>query len=423
MGIWRDRSGNHCVCQVGKGIRTAELLFVRRRRIAIVTTHPVQYYAPWFRHIAARSEIELKVFYLWNPKTTTLHDPGFGRDVQWDIPLLDGYTHEFVSNISSHPGSARFSGIDNPQLLHRLNSFGPDAALLIGYRYKSMLRLIFSRGRKFSIMLRGDSHRLGKVESGKWKVEIRKWGISRIFTRFSALLYVGRANYEYFRQHGVSEKKLFFAPHAVDNERFWLTEDTTAAGRAWRRELGIAEDNLLLMFAGKFEEKKCPFDLLQAFQRLQVPHTALLFVGSGKLESPLREKAAGTSNVFFAPFQNQSLMPRTYAAADLFVLPSYGSEETWGLAINEALCAAKPVIVSSHVGCGPDLVKAGKNGWIFKAGDVDQLRDVLREALSDRDRLIRWGEAGRQIVSEYNYARATEGLCKALESIVPPAAT
>src|SRR4029077_15252629 len=98
-------------------------------------------------------------------------------------------------------------------------------------------------------------------------------------------------------------------------------------------------------------------------------------------------------------FQNQSEMPRTYAAADLFVLPSYGSEETWGLAINEALCAAKPVIVSNHVGCGPDLVHAFQNGLVFQAGSVDSLADALREALSNRERLLRWGQKGQKIVS------------------------
>ena len=133
-----------------------------QRRLAIVLTHPIQYHAPWFRYIGQCAGVDLRVFYLWNPSETTLHDPGFGRDIAWDMPLLEGYEYEFVPNTSRQPGSARFGGIDNPELLRRLNSFRPDAALLIGYRYKSMLRLIFSPRRAFPLLFRGDSHRLAQ---------------------------------------------------------------------------------------------------------------------------------------------------------------------------------------------------------------------------------------------------------------------
>ena len=74
--------------------------------------------------------------------------------------------------------------------------------------------------------------------------------------------------------------------------------------------------------------------------------------------------------------------------ADLFVLPSL--KETWGLAINEAMCMSRPVVVSSTVGCGPDLVEQNENGMIFNAGDEPALSNCLRTALADPDRLRAW---------------------------------
>lgn len=238
-----------------------------------MTTHPIQYYAPWFRWIAAHSEIELKVFYLWNRGAEAKHDPGFGRAVQWDVPLLEGYEHEFVPNISADAGTHRFWGIRNEKLGSRIKEFNPDAALLIGYRYASMMRLIFSpkRRRGYPLLFRGDSHRLGTSQSGKWKVKSRKVFISRVFARFAAFLYVGQANREYFRMHGVPEEKLFFAPHAIDNERFIQSGGKAAVEASkWRRSLGIPDDHLVVLFAGKFEAKKRPLDLLAAFRQLQV---------------------------------------------------------------------------------------------------------------------------------------------------------
>ncbi|MEY2565404.1 MAG: hypothetical protein QOH88_3597 [Verrucomicrobiota bacterium] len=320
--------------------------------------------------------------------------------------------------------------------------------MLIGYRFKSMMKLLTmpERARGFPLIMRGDSHRLATSLARGQKSEVRgpnlegggqispvasqgsvikqlkeaakRLAITVVYNRFAAFLYVGQANREYFRIHGVPDSKLFFSPHAVDNERFMAEPDKThAAGVAWRAELGIPKDYLVVMFAGKFEAKKRPLALLAAFQHLDRKDVSLLFVGSGALEPQLREKAGSASNVFFAPFQNQSQMPRTYAACDLFVLPSFGPNETWGLAINEALCLKKPVIVSDHVGCAADLVHTRINGWVFPAGRLDALTSTVEEALADRCRLQKFGEAGFEIVKEYNYARASAGLEAALEAL------
>ncbi|MCY7323818.1 MAG: glycosyltransferase, partial [Phormidesmis sp. CAN_BIN36] len=118
--------------------------------------------------------------------------------------------------------------------------------------------------------------------------------------------------------------------------------------------------------------------------------------------------------IYMAPFQNQSLMPRTYAIASLVVLPSYGAGETWGLALNEAMCMARPVIASSHVGCEQDLINTHKNGLVFPAGDILALAHCLQDAFSDRIRLKRWGEESRHRISNYSYIQATDGLKSAL---------
>jgi glycosyltransferase involved in cell wall biosynthesis len=384
-------------------------------RLAVVTTHPIQYYAPWFRDLAARPELDVRVFYLWDFGVTEREDKGFGRSIRWDVPLLDGYASEFVPNVSSAPGTGHFRGIDNPGLAAALRTFDPAAVLCLGYNYRSFFRLLLRKPLgNVPLLHRGDSHRL--VPRHGPRARFRQLALKFLFRRFRAFLYVGAANRDYLRMHGVLENRLFFCPHAVDNARFMADfEATRAAALAWRQELGIAPEKTLVLFAGKLEEKKRPLDLLRALARAAAPDTALLFVGNGHLEESLRREAAAVPNVFFAPFQNQSVMPRTYAAADLVVLPSFGSAETWGLCINEAQCLARPVIVSSHVGCAADLVEPGKTGWVFPAGDVPALADCLRQALTDRERLQVIGEAGRERVRNYCYERATSGLLDALK--------
>jgi glycosyltransferase involved in cell wall biosynthesis len=382
------------------------------KKLAIITSHPIQYNAPWFRHVAAQRGIDLKVFYLWDFGVTSTVDRGFQQALTWDIPLLDGYAHEFVPNVSKQPGTHSFGGLQNPELTARVRAFDPAAVLVLAYNYASTQRFVWS-WRSSPLLFRGDSHRL--VPRRGVKALAKRAALALLMRRFSAFLYVGQANRRYFVHHGVPESRLFFAPHAVDNARFAGEREATAReAAAWRRELGIAEDQTVILNAGKFEPKKRLPDLLQAFLRADVPNTVLLLVGSGPDEAALRALAASHPRIRFAPFQNQRRMPRTYAAGDLFVMASQGPSETWGLAVNEAMCLGRPIIVSSDVGCAEDLVRPGENGLVFPTGDVAALARALAHALEDRARLRAWGQRSFEIVSRYSYAQTTEGLQRAL---------
>ena len=188
------------------------------------------------------------------------------------------------------------------------------------------------------LIFRGDSHRLLPVTGVKEK--LRRYWISIVYRWFDACLYVGKANFQYFVYHGVSPDRLFFSPHAVDNQRFLQAKEAKQAAAVWKAKLGIPKHHRVILFAGKFSDKKRPLDLLRAFLKAKLSEASLLFVGAGPLENQLKTEAELQLDVYFAPFQNQSYMPRTYAAGDIFVLPSYGSGETWGLAVNEAMCWA-----------------------------------------------------------------------------------
>lgn len=388
------------------------------KKLAIITSHPIQYYAPWFRYLAKEADFTVKVFYLWDFGVTQQVDVGFQQSLQWDIPLLTGYDYEFVSNISPNPGTHHFWGLQNPSLISQVRAYKPDAVLLMSYNYASLYSFLLNwDAHQVPLLFRGDSHRLSPPTG--LKAWARRQFISLIYRRFAACLYVGKANYDYFRYHGVATNHLFFSPHAIDNDRFKAqTKTATQQAVAWKRELGIPNNNAVILFAGKFEAKKRPLDLLRAFLQAQLSQVSLLFVGAGPLEQDLKSEAAEHRNIYFACFQNQTLMPRTYAVADLVVLPSYGSCETWGLAINEAMCLGIPVIASTHVGCTQDLIHPHENGLIFPAGDVPALTRSLQEAFSDRQRLQRWGENSRNIISQYSYNQATQGLNKALDYII-----
>lgn len=388
-------------------------------RLAIVISHPIQYYSPWFQSLAGEQDLEVHVFYLWDFGVSPTYDPDFQQTIQWDLPLLSGYSYTFVPNVSKEPGTHHSLGLNNPQLASILLAWKPHAIMLYGYNYISHISiLIHPRLWGIPFIFRGDSHSLcPRADLKSWFTRLFR---SILFKRFSAFLAVGKANAAWLYESGVPPARIFAAPHAVDNQRFLeAAEESKAESITWRHQLNISAESPVVLFAGKFSSKKCPLLLIDAFSSLNHRSAFLVLAGSGHLEDEIRDRAdtQPDANIRILPFQNQSAMPSLYALADLVVLPSRGHAETWGLCINEAMLMAKPVVVSSHVGCASDLVIPGRTGWIFSAGCQKALTHCLSEALADPIRLKTMGSAARDHVANYSYANVTRGLRDALDLV------
>lgn len=386
-----------------------------KRHLSIVLSHPTQYYSPWFRHLASESGLrdwELRVFYLWDFGVTQQTDRQFARTLRWDTDLLSGYASEFVPNRAKDPGTHHFGGLDNPTLGRRLRTYAPEAVLVFGYAYKSQLKLLLRP--PAPLLFRGDSHLIDHPRPSLFK----RLGLRWVYSRFAVVTCVGKANRDYFRTFGVPEQKLHFVPHCVDAIHFQRTPAVETAAHTRKVALGL-EHSRVVLFAGKLIPAKQPRELLQAFLSLNPPETALVIVGDGSESDALRALAANHPNarVRFLPFTNQSEMPAVYAMADLFVLPSRGLYETWGLAVNEAMHLGVPCLVSNRVGCQRDLVIPGVTGWVFHCDDQADFVHTLRLALNDLQKdAPGWRQRVLRHISGYTYAAATEGLQRTLES-------
>ena len=145
----------------------------------------------------------------------------------------------------------------------------------------------------------------------------------------------------------------------------------------------------------------------------------LLIVGDGEERAMLeaRAKTAGVGDVRFLGFRNQSELPRFYDLCDVFVLASV--DEPWGLAINEVMNAARPVIVSDQVGCQKNLVQPGVNGFVVGAGDVEGLAESLRAVFADAQAARAMGAEGLRIVDGLSYEQNVRGLRVALAAVRP----
>jgi glycosyltransferase involved in cell wall biosynthesis len=390
----------------------------RKWKLAIIVTHPIQYYSPVFRALSLRESLDLRVFYTWSQAHSGDYaDKGFGRNVKWDIPLLDGYAYEFVRNVAKTPDIEHFWGVRNPTMIGAIEAWAPDALLVYGWNLWTHLQVLVHFSGKLPILFRGDStllDRLPTIRSIARRILLR-W----VYGHVDVALAVGRNNHDYFKWCGLPSDRIVIAPHAIDIARFSdQNSGYTEQARAWRRELEIPEYAVAFLYAGKMQRKKDPLLLLNAFMHLDAK-SHLVMVGTGELESKLHEMAENHPNIHFIPFQNQSLMPAVYRIGDLFVLPSCGPGETWGLALNEAMASSRAIAVSDKAGGAADLVKNGVNGWIFESGNLTALVEILRKSADlGRDRLHDVGAMGRRIISQWSPEESADRIGAAVLGLI-----
>jgi len=370
------------------------------KKLAIIITHPIQYYVPVFQLLAKKCS--LKVFYTWGDDVIKeKFDPGFEKVIKWDLPLLEGYDYQFLENTAKEKGSHHGKGIINPKIIVEIERFSPDAILVYGYIYHSHFKVMKHFKGKIPVWFRGDSTLLNEKTNMK---SIIKWLYLRwVYSKVDKAFYVGTNNKSYFKKYGLKENQLIFAPHAVDNNRF--QQQNRLEVDAFKRKLGINKNKIIFLYAGKFEAVKNLSVLIEAFRMMGNLDSKLLLVGNGPEELELKKLADHEKNIIFIDFQNQSFLPTIYHISDVFCLPS--KSETWGLAINEAMAAGKAIIVSDKVGCAIDLVKGDENGIIFESNSVEALANALKTLIS-ANKFASYGEMSSQIINQWTFDKQVD---------------
>jgi len=387
-------------------------------RVTFVQTHPIQYMAPWFRYIAEhRSDVELTVLYGSMP-TADQQGVGFGESFSWDVALLEGYRYSVLSApaVGRRFDSESFSGVDVGGLDETIAATRPDVVVVPGWHSIFYVRAIAAcRSAGIPVLYRGDSSLLSAPHGFKryaWAVRTRI-----ALSKFDGFLSVGTRIREYLQHFGIPAPLIFDSPHAVDSEYFANASRLmqSAARDTARRELGAGPDDFLVLFAGKFVERKRPADVISAAARLG-PDAVVAMAGNGELMTATRAAAerAGV-RVTWCGFLNQSGMSRALAAADCVAVPSRW--ESWGLIVNEALASGTPCVVSDGVACAPDLVRDDVSGSVHAAGDVESLARALRRVRdAARDGVIT-RESCRAIAATHSFERATDGVLTAARRV------
>ena len=380
-------------------------------KLAVVTSHPIQYQAPLFRELAKRCD--LTVFFAHRQSAQQQAEAGYGVAFEWDSDLLLGYNHVFLQNISPKPDVTKFGGCDAPEIADHVRRGKFNALLLTGWHLKVYWQAALAcRRHGVPMMVRGDSQ-LG-TPRGVVKRVAKRFLYPLLLRQFSAALYVGQRNREYLAHYHMPSDRMYFSPHCVDINAY-STNVSSTQRQAMRDEWGVGINGFVALFVGRMMPFKRPEDMVLAIKLLRDRGMDVtgVFAGAGVLRATLEAlgKTHGVPLVFLG-FCNQSALPMVYAAADALVLPSSG-EETWGLVVNEALVCGTPCAVSDACGCAPDMIVRGETGDVFPVGNVAALADAIMQCLR-----IQRNTSALQLQSDrYSVKAASAGVMLALKNI------
>lgn len=386
----------------------------RNGSLGIFASHPVQYHVPIWRHLSKNDSVNSQVFYFSDHGATERLDPGFGVEFRWDLDLLGGYQNEFLSKKPlSTVLKARVPNL--PELVH---SKAIDCVLLHGYTQRFSRQILANKRRLgYGVILRGEfcdtkNHKLGLKQLVK---EIYlKWFYSQV----DAFCFIGKNSREHLLRRGISNDRLFFSPYSVDSD-FFESESKLASREERRRNLGIRDGQMVVLFSGKMIDRKQPKMLVELSKRFADDERfVLIMLGDGPLLNDIKSELKAiidAGRAILPGFVNQTQLGDYFGASDLFLFPS--QYETWGLVVNEAMHFGLPCFVSDQVGCALDLIEKDETGNYFDFSDVQAIYNLVLKGLNNRLDIERMGRNAKIRIAGYSSENSAKGISQALEYI------
>ncbi|WP_101846181.1 GDSL-type esterase/lipase family protein [Zhihengliuella sp. ISTPL4] len=180
----------------------------------------------------------------------------------------------------------------------------------------------------------------------------------------------------------------------VDAERFHPSRRSDALRAAWGAETVIG-------YVGRLAPEKQVEDLAALHG---IPGTRLVIVGDGPRRERLQERLPDA--LFLGRLDGEALAA-ALASFDVFVHP--GESETFGQTLQEAHASGVPVVATGRG--GPlDLVRPGVDGWLYRPGDLADLRRCVTDLAGDERMRRAFGEAGWSAVQGRSWAHLGDQL-------------
>lgn len=392
----------------------------QRYHVLILTTHVVPYASPNYQALATDPRLETLVAYCSLQGAEPGLDPEFGAQVQWDVPLLDGYKWVQIPNKSLRPGVGHFFGLWNPSLWKLIRRGNFDAIVIYtGYMCASFWLAVFAaKSAGVPVLISTDSTTLQSREAKRWKEWLKPFVLRRVYSFVDVIMAASSAAKKLALQLGVPEKRLRVIRCGMSKED-WSASNGKFDRAAVRASWGVPENAPVVLYCAKLQPWKKPLDLLESFAKANSRGAYLVFAGEGPQRTELESRVQSLGipdRVRVLGFVNTSQLPSFYNAADLFVLPS--AYDPCPLVVPEAMFSGLPVILSDAVLGRLEMIDVGKSGYLYPSGDIDALAGILKNVLDDPQELQHLKVGVRRQMESWTKNEFLDGWVDAVDAAV-----
>ena len=384
-------------------------------QVMAIYGYPVHYTAPMFKQMSNDSEIDLNVVYC---KTAEYDQPSYDNDgnmVIGNIKVLDGYKYHFLKELI-HAKTPAPQKLINPEVQSYIKQQKPDA-IIVGISYWSPTTwFTIKEARKWKIpLITRATVEKGRNRNTALKI-IKKVVVGKYCRMMTSGIYESEEQRNYLIEYGMDSQSLYMCPCAVDNEYFQHLAERYDRKEA-RNRLNVSDDDtIVIAFVGALSERKRPMDLIRAVEKLQNQGMDIvtLLIGKGDKRDEIEEYICThhIKDVQMCGFVKQEKLSEYLVATDLYVLPSLNDASP--KALNEAMNFSLPIIVSDGVETANEMLNEGENGYLFRAGDVEDLKNKIEDAIMSK-RLKEMGKKSKEIVEKSGYAEMIEGWKNAIK--------
>jgi glycosyltransferase involved in cell wall biosynthesis len=366
----------------------------------IITPHVLHLY----ERLAAEPGVRLKVYFLAETD----------KNRHWDTAIGQKFEFQLLPNWALRlQGADLFTYFINPTLPAVLLRDPFDVVIVDGWdSFASIAAFAVAKlHHKAYVVWSGST-----TNEPSWRRTLSRPLVRLLVRRADGCIAYGTRAREYLIQLGAHPGKISIAFNTVDIEWFQAkAKELRPMRERIRADLRLGSGPVIV-YVGQLIERKGVLDLLDAYQILakRRPDTQLMLVGTGRLEAALRQRVSDQHlrGVRFAGHVRIADLPRYYAAADCFTLPSH--EEVWGLVLNEAAASGLPLVTTWPVGAAVDLIEEGVNGGVVRSHCPVDLARALDEAIDHR---IEWGRASRRIVQRATFAQNVQAVVGLLRNL------
>lgn len=236
---------------------------------------------------------------------------------------------------------------------------------------------------------------------------------------YKAAFTSGARGREYLISMGFPSTKIWTGCDVVDNDYFAEESEKARLNSKDKAILGLPREYFLCV--ARYSNVKGHHILLKSFRKYKDlgGKWDLVLIGEGPLRDEIWRKIEFLnlqSFVIQKGWISYDILPKYYAYAGCLILPSIS--EPWGLVANEAAACGLPLILSDKCGCVPELCQHGLNGFVFEAGDAEELAEYMLKISSGEVDLVSFGNKSRELVSKLTPHTWAETVIDIVKTIV-----